>query len=107
MRSDVMGRWIALGITLACFGSCSFMSQSVFRGMVAPVGVIVFGFITLLLFVQARVSQSARPAGAALLDAETQVLLRQRASRLAERNSPGVESRAGADATPGPSGSTH
>ena len=36
-----MGRWIALGITLVCFGSCSFMSQSTFRGMVAPIGVIV------------------------------------------------------------------
>jgi hypothetical protein len=96
-----MGRWIALGITLACFGSCSFMSQSVFRGMVAPLGVIVFGFITLLLFVHARVSGSARPSAAALLDAETQILLRQRASRIAERNRAGVESQAPAtDAHP-------
>lgn len=87
-----MGRWIALGITLVCFGSCSFMSQSVFRGMVAPIGVIVFGFITLLLFVQTRISGSSRPPGAALLDAETQTLMRQRASRIAERN------RAAADA---------
>lgn len=89
-----MGRWIALGITLACFGSCSFMSQSVFRGMVAPLGVIVFGFVTLLLFVHARVKGSARPSGAALMDAETQILLRQRASRIAERNRASVESQA-------------
>jgi hypothetical protein len=102
-----MWRWIALGITLACFGSCSFMSQSVFRGMVAPVGVIVFGFITLFLFVHARVSESARPPASVLLDAETQMLLRQRASRLAEGNRAGVEAQAArADAHPGPSGST-
>lgn len=81
-----MGRWIALGITLVCFGSCSFMSQSTFRGMVAPIGVIVFGFITLLLFVHARVSGSARPAAAAVLDPDTQVLMRQRAARIAEQN---------------------
>jgi hypothetical protein len=54
--------------------------------MVAPIGVIVFGFITLFLFVHARVSASARPPAAALLDAETQILLRQRASRSAEQN---------------------
>jgi hypothetical protein len=98
-----MVRWIALGITLACFGSCSFMSQSVFRGMVAPLGVIVFGFITLLLFVHARVSGSARPPAAVLLDAETQTLLRQRASRLAESNRAGGEAPepgAGIDARP-------
>lgn len=87
-----MGRWIALGITLVCFGSCSFMSQNVFRGMVAPIGVIVFGFITLLLFVQARVQGSARPPAAAMLDAETQMLMRQRASRIAEQNRSGVAS---------------
>ena len=81
-----MGRWIALGITLVCLGSCSFMSQNVFRGMVAPVGVIVFGLITLLLFVQARVDGAARPPTAAVLDPEVQMLMRQRAARLAEKN---------------------
>lgn len=102
-----MGRWIALGITLVCFGSCSFMSQSVFRGMVAPVGVIVFGFITLLLFIQARVSGSARPSGAALLDAETQQLMRQRASRIAERNRASADAQQqGADADGRSSGSS-
>lgn len=101
-----MVRWIALGITVACFGSCSFMSQSVFRGMVAPLGVIVFGFITLLLFAHARVSGSARPSAAALLDGETQMLLRQRANRIAERNRASVESQAPeAGADPDPSGS--
>lgn len=78
-----MGRWIALGITLVCLGSCSFMSQSVFRGMVAPIGAIVFGFITLLMFVQVRVAGAARPPATALLDPETQSLMRQRAARLA------------------------
>lgn len=81
-----MGRWIALGITLVCLGSCSFVSQSVFRGMVAPVGVIVFGFITLLMFVQVRVADAARPPATAILDPETQLLMRQRAARIAGQN---------------------
>jgi hypothetical protein len=101
-----MARWIALGITLVCFGSCSFISQNVFRGMVAPVGVVVFAFITLFLFVQARVSGSARPPASALLDAETQMLLRQRASRLAESNRAGGQApEPGADINARPSGS--
>ena len=100
-----MVRWIALGITLVCFGSSSFMSQSVFRGMVAPLGVVVFGFITLLLFVHARVKGSARPSGAAMLDAETQILLRQRASRIAERNRANVESQAAVSDAHQPGGS--
>ena len=74
-----MARWIALAITLICFGSCSFVSQSVFRGMVAPVGVIVFSLITLFLFIQHRVAAVARPPAAAILDPETQLLMRKRA----------------------------
>lgn len=99
----VMARWIALGITLVCLGSCSFMSQSVFRGMVAPVGAIVFGFVTLLLFVHVRVVGAARPPAAAILDPETQMLMRQRAARLAEKNRAESEARqdaAGASTRP-------
>jgi hypothetical protein len=88
-----MGRWIALGITLVCFGSCSFLSQSVFRGMVAPIGVIVFGFVSVLLFAQARINATARPPAAAILDPETQALMRQRAQRIAEQNSASAAAR--------------
>ena len=94
-----MGRWIALGITLVCLGSCSFMSQSVFRGMLAPIGVIVFGFITLLMFVQARVAGAARPPTAAVLDPEVQMLMRQRAARLAEKNKAEADARQTQDDT--------
>lgn len=90
-----MARWIALGITLVCLGSCSFMSQSVFRGMIAPVGAIVFGFITLLLFVHVRVAGAARPPAAAILDPETQMLMRQRAIRIAEKNRTEADARQG------------
>ena len=102
-----MGRWIALGITLVCLGSCSFMSQDVFRGMVAPIGVIVFGFITLLMFVQVRVASAARPPSAAILDPETQMLMRQRAARLAEKNQAEADVRQRAeDHAPGPPGTS-
>lgn len=73
-----MGRWIALALTLLCFGSCSFLSQNTFRGMVAPIGVIVFGLVTVLLFARERVASVARPSVAAVIDPETQMLLRQR-----------------------------
>lgn len=74
-----MARWISLAITLICFGSCSFISTNPLRGIVAPIGVIVFSFITLLLFVQVRVAGVARPPAAATLDPETQILMRRRA----------------------------
>ncbi len=73
-----MLRWVSLAITLLCFGSCSFLSQNVFRGMIAPVGVIVFGLVTVLLFARERVASVARPPVAAVIDPETQMLLRQR-----------------------------
>lgn len=75
-----MLRWISLAITLLCFGSCSFLSHNVFRGMVAPVGVIVFGLITVLLFARERVASVARSPVAAVIDPETQLLLRKRAA---------------------------
>lgn len=74
-----MARWISLAITLLCFGSCSFMSTNPARGVLAPIGVIVFSFITLMLFVQARVAGVARPPAAAAMDPDTQALLRKRA----------------------------
>lgn len=73
-----MLRWVSLAITLLCFGSCSFLSQNVFRGMVAPIGVIVFGLVTLLLFARERVASVARSPVAAVIDPETQMLLRKR-----------------------------
>jgi len=74
-----MARWISLALLLICFGSCSFMSTHPLRGIVAPIGVIVFGFLTLFLFVQERVAGVARPPAAATLDPLTQQLMRQRA----------------------------
>lgn len=74
-----MLRWISLAVTLLCFGSCSFLSQNVFRGMVAPVGVIVFGLVTALLFARERVASVARSPMVAVIDPETQRLLRKRA----------------------------
>jgi len=47
--------------------------------MVAPVGVIVFSLITLLLFIQHRVAAVARPPAAIIFDPETQLLMRKRA----------------------------
>ncbi len=55
-----MARWIALGFTLLCFASCSFMSTNPLRGIVAPLGVAVGSFVTLFLFLQTRVEGIAR-----------------------------------------------
>lgn len=73
-------RWIALGITLLCFASCSFMSQNVFRGMVAPIGVLIGSIVTVFMFVQARVEGVARPEAVVVLDLKTQEALKQKAA---------------------------
>ncbi len=73
-------RWVALGITLLCFASCSFTSQNVFRGMVAPLGVLIGSIITVFMFVQARVALSARPETALVLELKTQEALKQKAA---------------------------
>ncbi len=75
-----MARWIALALTLSCFASCSFLSQNVFRGMIAPVAVIVGSIITVFLFVKARVEMGARPETAVVLDPKTQAALKQKAA---------------------------
>ena len=74
-------RWIALGVTLLLMGSCSFISTSMFRGVVAPLGAAVMSFVTLYLFIQDRVASRVRPPTALLMDVETQRLLRERAER--------------------------
>lgn len=74
-----MARWISLALLVICFGSCSFMSTHPLRGIVAPIGVIVFGFLTLFLFIHERVAGVARPPVTATLDPVTQQLIRQRA----------------------------
>ena len=73
-------RWIALGITLLCFASCSFISQHVFRGMIAPVGVLVGSIVTIFMFVQARIEGNARPETMVVLDLKTQEVLKQKAA---------------------------
>jgi hypothetical protein len=55
-----MARWIALGFTLLCFVSCSFMSQNPIRGVAAPLGFAIGSFVTLYLFIRERVSSVAR-----------------------------------------------
>lgn len=76
-----MARWIALGVTLLLMGSCSFVSTSQFRGVVAPLGAIVCSLVTLYLFIQERVAGAVRPPSMVLMDAETQRLLREQAER--------------------------
>lgn len=75
-----MARWVALGFTLLCFASCSFMSQNVFRGMIAPVGVLIGSIVTIFMFVQARIALSARPETALVLDLKTQEVMKQKAA---------------------------
>jgi len=75
-----MVRWIALAITLLCFASCSFLSQNVFRGMIAPVAVLVGSIVTVFLFVKARVDLGSRPESLVVLDPKTQAALKQKAA---------------------------
>lgn len=89
-----MARWIALGITLLCFVSCSFTSTSSLRGVVAPMGALLMCFVTAWLFVADRVAQNSRNDVAMMQDPETLRLMRERAARAAQRN----RADAGADA---------
>jgi|CXWL01.1.fsa_nt_gi hypothetical protein len=73
-------RWIALGITLLCFASCSFISQNVFRGMIAPVGVVLGSIVTVFMFVHARIAVGARPETVVVMDPKTQEALKQKAA---------------------------
>ena len=75
-----MARWIALGVTLLCLGSCSFMSLNTFRGMIAPVGVVIGSIITAFLFVQARIEANARPEAIVVMDPKTQEALKHKAA---------------------------
>lgn len=75
-----MLRWIALGFTLICMMSCSFISTSPVRGVVAPLGVVIGSLITIYLFVSERVASAWRPESAAVIDPEVQALLRKRAA---------------------------
>jgi hypothetical protein len=96
-----MARWIALGVTLLLMGSCSFISTSVFRGVVAPLGAALMCFVTLYLFIHERVASRVRPPTTLLMDAETQRLLRLRAERAkAAQQEQGAQEPAG----PGASG---
>ncbi len=81
-----MARWIALGITLLCFVSCSFTSTSALRGVVAPMGALLMCFVTAWLFVADRVAQNSRSDVAMMQDPETLRLMRERAARTAQRN---------------------
>lgn len=75
-----MLRWLALGFTLICMGSCSFISTSPLRGVVAPIGVVIGSLVTMYLFVSERVAGSWRPESSVVIDPEVQALLRKRAA---------------------------
>lgn len=75
-----MARWIALGFTLICMGSCSFVSTDPVRGIYAPLGVLLGLLVSTYLFVRERVAGAARPEMAFSLDADVQALLRKRAA---------------------------
>lgn len=75
-----MLRWIALGFTLLCMGSCSFISTSPLRGVLAPIGVVIGALVTMYLFVSERVAGSWRNESAVIVDPEVQALLRKRAA---------------------------
>lgn len=81
-----MARWIALGLTLLCFASCSMTSTSPLRGVFAPLAALLLGLVTGWLFIADRVSGSSRSEGDLMQDPETLRLLRERAARTAERN---------------------
>ena len=81
-----MARWIALGVTLLLFASCSFTSTSALRGVVAPMGALLMCFVTVWLFVADRVAQNSRSDVAMMQDPETLRLMRERAARVALRN---------------------
>ena len=75
-----MARWLTLAMTLICFGSCSVTSTSTFRGIVAPIGVVIFSLLSLYLFIHAKLAITARPPVTATLDPEVQMLMRKRAA---------------------------
>jgi len=54
-------KWIWVIITLVLAFSTSFTSTSVFRGIVAPIGTLLFAFISVMAFVQAKISATAQP----------------------------------------------
>lgn len=81
-----MARWIFLGLTVLCFVSCSLTSTSTLRGVVAPLGGLLFALVTAWLFIAERVTQNSRSDADLMQDPETLKLLRERAARTADRN---------------------
>lgn len=54
-------KWIWVIVTLVLAFSTSFTSTSVFRGVIAPIGTLLFAFISVMAFVQAKIDANARP----------------------------------------------
>ncbi|MCU0757444.1 MAG: hypothetical protein MUE46_20425 [Xanthomonadales bacterium] len=54
-------KWIWVIVTLVLALSTSFTSTSVFRGVIAPIGTLLFAFIAVMAFVQARIHANAQP----------------------------------------------
>lgn len=54
-------KWIWVIITLVLAFSTSFTSTSVFRGVIAPLGTLLFAFIAVMAFVQAKIRANAQP----------------------------------------------
>lgn len=54
-------KWIWVIITLVLAFSTSLTSTSVFRGVIAPIGTLLFSFISVMAFVQAKINANAQP----------------------------------------------
>lgn len=54
-------KWIWVIVTLVLAFSTSFTSTSVFRGVIAPIGTLLFAFISVMAFVQAKIHATAQP----------------------------------------------
>lgn len=54
-------KWIWVIVTLVLAFSTSFTSTSVFRGVIAPIGTLLFAFIAVMAFVQAKIVANAQP----------------------------------------------
>ncbi len=54
-------KWIWVIVTLVLALSTSLSSTSVFRGVIAPIGTLLFAFIAVMAFVQAKIEATAQP----------------------------------------------
>lgn len=80
-------RWVFLAITLLCMASCSFIAGSSSANLIAPLGAVVFGVLSLVAFISDRVEGASRGDSGLMSDPETLRMLSERAKATAARNS--------------------